>query len=112
MLNTIRVKILSNLTRLFLYNMNKEAKGKKTPLHFPACSGAGHACDVTISIYTATGKSFFLHCYIVTDGAGAKRGEARRKASSRPNISNISNILTPFGNKKKQPKPALKREDS
>lgn len=42
-------------------------------LHFPACSGAGHACDVTMSIYTATGKNSFLHCYIVTTGAGAKR---------------------------------------
>lgn len=42
-------------------------------LHFPACPGAGHACDVTTSIYTATGKHFFLHCYIVTTGAGAKR---------------------------------------
>lgn len=73
----------------------KKPKTKKKSLHFPACFGARHACDVTISIYTATGKNFFLHCCIVTNGAGAKRGE---KASSR---SNIYNILTPIGGCKK-----------
>lgn len=28
------------------------------------------ARDVTAGIYTATGKRSFLHCYVVTDGAG------------------------------------------
>lgn len=63
----------------FCPNVNKEGKMRKKleSLHLPACLGAGHACDVTISIYTATGKNFFLHCYIVTNGTGAKPGEKR-----------------------------------
>ncbi len=88
MLNIICVTLLSNFDDLLLLNMNKRGNTIKS-LHFPGCPGAGHAGDVTISIYTTTGKNFFLHCYIVTNGAGAEPG---RKASSR---QKLCNILTP-----------------
>lgn len=57
-------------------------------LHFPACSGARHACDVTISIYTATGKNFFLHCYIVTN-RGRRKRERERLLSRAATFCNI-----------------------
>lgn len=96
MLNVIHLIIMSNFAGLFLHKMNKEAQEeKKKSLHFPACPGAWHACDVTISIYTATGKNFFLHCYIVTNGAGAKRGETNASSSR-------FNILQQFDTKRKK----------
>lgn len=54
----------------------KKQRKKKLSLHFPACPGVGYVRDVTISIYTATGRNFFLHCYIVS--TGTKPGEKRR----------------------------------
>lgn len=71
------VKSQTHFARLFLHYEQRRREKKKKSLHFPACFGAGHACDVTKSIYTAAGKNFFLYCYIVTNGAGAERGERR-----------------------------------
>lgn len=78
-------------------------------LHFPACPGARHACDVTISIYTATGKNFFLHCYIVTTGAGAEPGGRKRRSLSLSR--SIYNILTP-NHQKKKPDPRQSEKTS
>lgn len=76
------------LARRFLLNANKEARRRKNPPSFPsmprcrACPWCHNKC-----IYTATGEHFFLHCYIVTNGAGAKPGEQRllvRKPAASP----------------------------
>lgn len=85
------------LVRRFLLNANKEARRRKNPPSFPsmprcrACPWCHNKC-----IYTATGEHFFLHCYIVTNGAGAKPGERRllvRKPAAFPHRNQAISAL-------------------
>lgn len=60
---------------LLLHSLNKG--GDMTGTTFPSMQWLTKRSWCHHYIYTASGKKFFLHCYTVTNGAGAKRGEKR-----------------------------------
>lgn len=64
---------------------NKE-QGRKT--HFPTIQRRRHARDVTARPYTASGRSFHLHCYIVTTGP--------EPAPSRSPVRGTCSFVTPI----------------